>query len=312
MTDKIKIATRGSPLAIAQANLARDRLIAVAPHMAGVGLIEIVPIRTTGDKMRASPLAMIGGKGLFTKEIEEALLENRADIAVHSMKDLPTVLPDGLKIQALLPREDPRDALIAHDTAVNKLEDLPIGASVGTASLRRRALLLNRRPDIQVKNLRGNINTRLKKIEAGTFDATFLAVAGLKRLGLSDKITRILDAEEMLPAVCQGALGLECRQNDEQICELLTRVNHPETYRCVEAERAFLKVLDGSCQTPIGGLAVLNGSKFSFRGLVIRPDGSEKNFIKRDGCAEDSLKIAISVGTELKERAGSKFFSENH
>ena len=312
MTDKIKIATRGSPLAIAQANLARDRLIAVAPHMAGVGLIEIVPIRTTGDKMRAGPLAMIGGKGLFTKEIEEALLENRADIAVHSMKDLPTVLPDGLKIQALLPREDPRDALIAHDTAVNKLEDLPIGASVGTASLRRRALLLNRRPDIQVKNLRGNINTRLKKIEAGTFDATFLAVAGLKRLGLSDKVTRILDAEEMLPAVCQGALGLECRQNDEQICELLTRVNHPETYRCVEAERAFLKVLDGSCQTPIGGLAVLNGSKFSFRGLVIRPDGSEENFIKRDGCAEDSLKIAISVGTELKERAGSKFFSENH
>ncbi len=312
MTDKIKIGTRGSPLAIAQANLARDCLIAVAPHFAGTGLIEIVPIRTTGDKMQASSLATIGGKGLFTKEIEEALLENRVDIAVHSMKDMPTVLPDGLQIQALLPREDPRDALIAHDAAVKKLDDLPIGASVGTASLRRRALLLNRRPDIQVENLRGNINTRLKKIEVGTFDATLLAVAGLKRLGLSDKVSAILDTEEMLPAVCQGALGIECRQNDIKIRELLSRVNHQETNSCVEAERAFLKVLDGSCQTPIGGLAILKGSNFSFHGLVIRPDGSEVIFIKRDGCAKESLEIATAAGMELKERAGSKFFSENH
>ena len=172
--------------------------------------------------------------------------------------------------------------------------------------------MLNRRPDIHVKNLRGNINTRLKKIEVGTFDATILAVAGLKRIGLIDKVTAILDTEEMLPAVCQGALGLECRQNDVKIRELLSRVNHHETYICVEAERAFLKMLDGSCQTPIGGLAMLDGSKFSFRGLVILPDGSEEFFIRRDGYAKDSLNIAMAVGMELKERAGSIFFGENH
>ncbi|NKB19986.1 MAG: hydroxymethylbilane synthase [Alphaproteobacteria bacterium] len=311
MTDTIRIATRGSPLALAQANMVRDILAAAHPVLAGDGAIEILPMRTTGDKIQIGSLAAVGGKGLFTKEIEDALLENRADIAVHSMKDVPTVLPEGLTIRALLPREDPRDALIAHDNTIKSLVDLPVGASVGTASLRRKALLLSARPDIQIDILRGNVQTRLDKVQAGEFDATFLAIAGLKRLGLFDKATAILDPDEMLPAVCQGAIGIECREDDASTGDLLAVINHAETEIRTNAERAFLARLDGSCRTPIGGLATIAGTMLSFRGLVVRPDGSEVHAAQREGTVDEAVEIGIAVGDDLRARAGSGFFDDN-
>ncbi len=311
MIKKLRIATRSSPLAIAQAQIARDALISVDTRLAEPGLIDIIPIQTTGHKMQRGSLTKIGGKGLFTKEIEDALLEDRVDIAVHSMKDMPTALPPGLRVVAVLPREDTRDALISNNKKIKSIEDLPSGACVGTASLRRSAILKNKRPDIKITNLRGNIQTRLKKVEAGDFDATFLAVAGLKRLGLLEKMTGILDFKEMLPAVGQGALGIECRKSNSKICELIDRVNHKETYACVQAERAFLAVLDGSCRTPIGGLATLDGSIFTITGLVIRPDGSEAIYRKRQGDFGNSMEIARAVAADLKSAAGPGFFKED-
>jgi hydroxymethylbilane synthase len=310
MTDKIRIATRGSPLALAQANMVRDILAAAHPALAKDGAIEILPMRTTGDKIQVGSLAAAGGKGLFTKEIEDALLENRADIAVHSMKDVPTALTDGLVIKALLLREDPRDALIACDDSIRSLADLPVGASVGTASLRRKALLLSARPDVQIDILRGNVQTRLDKVKAGEFDATFLAVAGLKRLGLFESATAIIDPDEMLPAVCQGAIGIECRAADASTCDLLATINHTETEICTQTERAFLELLDGSCRTPIGGLATITGSTLSFRGLIVRPDGSEVHAAQRDGKLEDAIEIGIAVGKDLRARAGPGFFDD--
>ncbi|MGY9020187.1 MAG: hydroxymethylbilane synthase [Alphaproteobacteria bacterium] len=310
MTDKIRIATRGSPLALAQANMVRDILAAAHPALAKDGAIEILPMRTTGDKIQVGSLASAGGKGLFTKEIEDALLDNSADIAVHSMKDVPTVLPEGLALKALLPREDPRDALIAHDDTVKSLADLPIGASVGTASLRRKALLLSARPDVQIDILRGNVQTRLDKVKAGEFDATFLAVAGLKRLGLFDRATAIIDPDEMLPAVCQGAIGIECREDDASICDLLATINHAETEIRTHTERAFLALLDGSCRTPIGGLATITGSTLSFRGLIVRPDGSEVHAAQRDGKLDAAIETGIAVGEDLRSRAGPGFFDD--
>ncbi len=310
MTDKIRIATRGSPLALAQASMVRDILAAAHPTLAKDGAIEILPMRTTGDKIQVGSLASAGGKGLFTKEIEDALLENSADIAVHSMKDVPTILPDGLALKALLPREDPRDALIAHDDSITGLVDLPVGARVGTASLRRKALLLAARPDVQIDILRGNVQTRLDKVQSGEFDATFLAVAGLKRLGLFDRATAVIDPDEMLPAVCQGAIGIECREDDRSTCDMLAKINHTETEIRTRTERAFLGLLDGSCRTPIGGLATIVGSTLSFRGLIVRPDGSEIHAAQRDGKLDDAVEIGIAVGEDLRARAGSGFFDE--
>lgn len=311
MIDKIRIATRSSPLALEQAKIVRDRLVAINPLLASAGRIEILPMRTTGDKIQSGSLSLLGGKGQFTKEIEEALLENRADIAVHSMKDVPTILPKGLEIKALLPREDPRDALIAHDTSIQSLAELPFGAKVGTASLRRSAMLLNLRPDVQIEVLRGRVETRLGKVEAGEVDATFLAVAGLKRLGLAEKATVILEPEEMLPAVCQGTIGVECRKDVTAVCDLLSKINHTETKGRTQAERAFLKALDGSCRTPIGGLATINGSTLSFRGLIVRPDGSEVYVKQFDGKIEDAVVIGTSVAEDLKARAGIGFFNDD-
>jgi len=306
MTASLRIATRGSPLAPAQSNEVRDRLAASHSEMAMPGAIDITTYRTAGDRQQTGSLAAIGGKGLFTKEIEDALLDGKADIAVHSMKDVPTVLPDGLVMAAYLPREDPRDALIAH--AATGLADLPIGATVGTASLRRKAILLSVRPDIKVATLRGNVETRLRKIEAGEMAATFLAVAGLKRLGLLDRAKAILSPDDMLPAVCQGAIGIECREDDDRTRALLAAVDDRATAICVAAERAFLAALDGSCRTPIAGLATLDGDTVSLRGLLVRPDGSETLAAQRDGSATDPGTLGRLLGESLRDRAGPGFF----
>jgi len=308
MTVVLRIATRGSPLALAQAREVRARLAAAHPDLAADGAVEIVPYRTTGDLLQAGPLREIGGKGLFTKEIEEALLDGRADIAVHSMKDLPTALPDGLVLAALLPREDARDALIAHGAA--GIAELPQGATVGTASLRRQAILLSRRPDLRVVPLRGNVETRLARVAAGEIAATLLAVAGLKRLGLLDRATAILEPDEMLPAVCQGAIGIECRAGDDRTRARLAAVDDPDTASRVAAERAFLAALDGSCRTPIAGLATLAGDRLSLRGLIVRPDGSETIADRGEGRAADAAALGRALGDSLRGRAGPGFFAE--
>ena len=303
----LRIATRGSPLALAQAHEVRDRLAAAHPALAEDGAVEITPYRTTGDRLRSGTLADVGGKGLFTREIEEALLDGRADIAVHSMKDLPTVLPDGLAIAALLPREDARDALIAHGAA--RIAALPQGATVGTASLRRQAILLAARPDLRVVPLRGNVETRLARVASGEFAATLLAVAGLKRLGLLDRATAILEPDEMLPAVCQGAIGIECRAGDDRTRALLAAVDDPDTACRVAAERAFLAALDGSCRTPIAGLATLAGDRLALRGLIVRPDGSEIIADRGEGRAADAAALGRALGEALRGRAGPGFFA---
>ena len=308
MTTALRIATRGSPLALAQAHETRDRLAAAHSDLASPGAIDITTYRTTGDAQQVGSLSDIGGKGLFTKEIEDALLDGSADIAVHSMKDVPTILPDGLIMVAYLPREDPRDAFIAH-TATG-LADLPQGATVGTASLRRKAILLSTRPDIQIEVLRGNVETRLKKIEAGEMDATFLAAAGLKRLGLFDRARMALSPDDMLPAVCQGAIGIECRENDTKTRALLAAIHHSETGICVEAERAFLAALDGSCRTPIAGLATINGDIVSMRGLIVRPDGSETLAAQKDSSPAEASEMGRLLGESLHDKAGPGFFNE--
>src|SRR5258705_58996 len=266
----IRIGTRGSPLALAQARMTRAALAAALG--ASEEAIEIVMIRTSGDRIQDRPLSEAGGKGLFTKEIEEALLAGTIDLAVHSAKDMPTVLPDGLILAACLPREDVRDAFISRKAAT--LGDLPQGAVVGTASLRRQAMVKRLRPDVSVVPLRGNVETRLRKLEAGEVDATLLALAGLKRLGLADKATALLDAQEFLPAVGQGAITIEARIDDARTRELLAKIDHADTSVALDCERAFLAVLDGSCRTPIAGHATLQGDTLNFRGMILRPDGT--------------------------------------
>jgi hydroxymethylbilane synthase len=305
---RLRIATRGSPLARTQAGIVRDALAAADPALAEPGAIAIDIIRTTGDRMQQGPLSEIGGKGLFTKEIEEALAERRADIAVHSMKDVPTWLPDGLIIAAVLPREDPRDALIMREAG--GLDALGPGAVIGTASLRRGAILLNKRPDLKIVTFRGNVETRLAKLEAGEVDATLLAAAGLNRLGLSAKASAFLSPDEMLPAVCQGIIGIECREDDDYAREVLAWLDHAPTAAAAACERAFLATLDGSCRTPIGGLAEVDGDALSFRGLIVRPDGSEALEDARTGKAADAAAIGRAAGEALRERAGPGFFDD--
>src|SRR5205085_1926757 len=254
--------------------------------------IEIITIRTSGDRIQDRPLAEAGGKGLFTKEIEEALLAGSIDLAVHSAKDMPTVLPEGLILAACLPREDVRDAFISHKAA--SLRELLHGTVVGTASLRRQAMVKRLRPDVSVVPLRGNVETRLKKLEAGEVDATLLALAGLKRLGLADKATALLDAQDFLPAVGQGAITIEARIDDARMRELLARIDHADTSTALAAERAFLAVLDGSCRTPIAAQAVIDGDAVWFRGMILRPDGSEAYETSRAGRQRD----AVALGTD--------------
>jgi hydroxymethylbilane synthase len=302
----LRIGTRGSPLARRQAALASAALAAARPELAGPGAIEIVAIRTTGDRVTDRPLADLGGKGLFCKEIEAALLASEIDIAVHSMKDLPTWLPEGLAIGAMLEREDPRDALIARSAA--SLDGLPSGATVGTASLRRRAQLLARRPDLRVATLRGNVQTRLAKLEAGEVEATLLAQAGLKRLGLEHLASAVLAPEELLPAVGQGAIGLECRAADRAVRALLAAVDHAPSSLCVHAERALLDALDGSCHTPIAGYAEIAGGRLWLRALIARPDGSECLATERAGAPDEGTEMGRDAGLELRARAGPGFF----
>ncbi|HEX6959876.1 MAG TPA: hydroxymethylbilane synthase [Ferrovibrio sp.] len=304
----LTIGTRGSPLALAQAYETRERLLAAHPGLQE-SAIAIRVIKTTGDRIQDRALAEAGGKGLFTKEIEDALLDGSIDMAVHSMKDMPTQLPDGLAMAAYLPREDVRDVLLA--VRPTALGELPQGAMVGTASLRRKAFLLARRPDLQVVTFRGNVQTRLRKLEEGVVAATFLALAGLHRLKIAPPGMRVLEPEDMLPAVAQGAIGIECRAGDARTEGYLAPLDDAATRRRVEAERALLAVLDGSCRTPIAALAELDGKGgMRLRGAIARPDGSELIEIERRGAAGDGVAMGRDAGAELRQRIGPDFFEE--
>jgi len=300
----LRIGTRGSPLALVQARIVRARLaVALGVDEAA---IEVVVIRTSGDMIQDRPLAEEGGKGLFTKEIEEALLDGRIDLAVHSAKDMPTDLPEGLMLAACLEREDPRDVFIS--LKAGSLADLPQGATLGTTSPRRQAIAKRARSDLRIVPMRGNVETRLRKLADGECDATILALAGLKRLGLESHATRIMSADEFLSAAGQGAIGIETRENDTRTREVLTRINHADTLVAIACERAFLGVLDGTCTTPISAHATIAGTAINFRGLIARPDGSAAHDITGTGRRQDAIKIGTDAGHELKHRAGPTFF----
>jgi len=300
----LKIGTRGSPLALAQAHETRARLMAAfdLPEEA----FAIVVIKVTGDAIQDRPLKDIGGKGLFTREIEEALLDGSIDIAVHSMKDMPVLQPTGLLLDTYLPREDVRDAFVAQDVAA--LKDLPAGARVGSSSLRRRAQLLNAFPHLEVVEFRGNVQTRLKKLADGVAAATFLAQAGLNRLGMAHVARGAISPDDMLPAVAQGAIGIERRADDTNTAAMLEAIHHTETGQRLAAERAFLATLDGSCETPIAGLAELNGTTLRLRGEVLRPDGSEKIADDRSAPIADAPEMARDMAQALLKQAGPGFF----
>ncbi|AHM03062.1 Porphobilinogen deaminase [Roseibacterium elongatum DSM 19469] len=304
----LKIGTRGSPLALAQAYETRTRLMAAfdLPEEA----FEIVVIKTTGDDRGLidadKPLKELGGKGLFTKEIEEAMLTGGIDIAVHSMKDMPVEQPPGLILDTYLPREDVRDAFVSlnHDS----LAALPEGARVGSSSLRRRAQLKARRPDLQVVEFRGNVQTRMKKLGDGVADATFLAMAGLRRLGMTEVVKSAIEVEDVLPAVAQGAIGIERRIDDTRAAEMLAAIHDGPTGQRLAAERAFLAGLDGSCETPIAGLAELDGTMLRLRGEILRPDGSEVLTADRTAPIEDGAKLGAEMAADLRAEAGEGFF----
>ncbi|WP_222184572.1 hydroxymethylbilane synthase [Geminicoccus harenae] len=298
---RLNIGTRGSPLALAQAEIVRAALFQAWPDLAIEDAVTIKVIKTTGDKIQDRTLAELGGKGLFTKEIEEALYAEEIDLAVHSMKDMPTVLPDGLAILAVLPRADVRDLLIG---PYGGLESIPPDAVVGTASLRRQAQLLAHRPDLQVVPLRGNVQTRLAKLARGDVAATFLAKAGLDRMGMHDVPSVPLEPDVMLPAVAQGAIGIEARLDDRRVAELLAPLDDLMTHACIRAERAMLQVLDGSCRTPIAGLArQLADGRLRLDGLVASPDGRR---VARTGAeGSDPLTLGNEVGQELLARQGA-------
>jgi hydroxymethylbilane synthase len=292
----LRIGTRGSPLALAQARLTRDAL--AAAHGLAPERIAIEIITTTGDRTQDRPLAEIGGKGLFTKEIDLAQIEGRVDIAVHSAKDLPTILPEGLVLAGCLPREDARDALVA--PRAGTLDALPSGARVGTVSLRRQAMLRRLRPDLRVEALRGNVETRLDRARSGAFDAVILAMAGLRRLGLADAVTEILDEARFIPAVGQGAIALVARAADSATRNWLAPILDAGTGTELAAERAFLAELDGSCRTPIGGHARLSGAHLAFRGIVLAPDGREALPITGDAPAAEAAVLGRALGREIR------------
>ena len=300
----MRIGTRGSPLAMAQAYETRARLAAAfeIPQAA----FEIVVIKVTGDVIQDRPLKDIGGKGLFTREIEEDLLAGKIDIAVHSMKDMPAIQPGGLLLDTYLPREDPRDAFVA--PTLSALDQLAEGAVVGTSSLRRRAQLLHQRPDLQVVEFRGNVQTRLKKLADGVAECTFLAVAGLNRLGMQHVPATPIDDTLMLPAVAQGAIGIERRAGDLDTEAMLAAIHDTPTGQRLAAERAFLLTLDGSCETPIAGLATLDGDTLHLRGQVLRPDGSEAIAGDRSGPVAQGGQMGVDLAQDLLAQAGPGFF----
>jgi hydroxymethylbilane synthase len=294
MLNKIfRIATRQSPLALWQAQYVQQRLMAAHPGLQ----VELLPMVTKGDVILDTPLAKVGGKGLFVKELELAMLEDRADLAVHSMKDVPVDFPEGLGLVTICEREDPRDAFVSN--RYNSIDELPQGAVVGTSSLRRQCQLSARRPDLVIRSLRGNVGTRLGKLDAGEYDAIILAAAGLKRLGLEDRIRQAMPAEISLPAVGQGAVGIECRVDDAQLITLLQALNHDDTAVCVRAERAMNTRLEGGCQVPIGSFAVLEDDQLWLRGLVGSPDGSQMVVGERRGPRDQAIQMGISLAEEL-------------
>ncbi len=303
-TKPFRIGTRGSPLALAQAREARDRLMAA--HGIAEEMFEIVALTTRGDRITDRALAEIGGKGLFTEELEAKLLAGDLDFAVHSAKDMPTILPEGLYLSAYLPREDFRDAFIGR--TARSLIELPHGATVGSSSLRRQALIRRRRPDLNVTTFRGLVDTRLQKLQDGQVDATLLALAGLKRLGKAGVITEFLDPEDFPPAPAQGAICFESRIGDARVDELLKAVNDSSTFDTVSCERAFLAALDGSCRTPIAGYAVCEGGRIHFSGLVVTPDGSREHSVALEGRRRDATELGHLAGMDVRERAGSRFF----
>ena len=296
--DTLVIGTRKSPLAMAQASETRTRLAAALGWEQDRLVLD--PMISTGDRIQDRPLAEAGGKGLFTKELDEALLGGRIDLAVHSAKDLPTALPDGLVIAGYLPREDPRDALVA--PGPGGLADLPPGTVVGSASLRRQAIVLRARPDLRVTLLRGNVGTRLAKLERGEIGATLLALAGLRRLGLAHHASAVLETAEMLPAVGQGAIAIMTREGDARSREIVDRIADARTGEALAAERAYLAVLDGSCRTPIAGHAVSDGGRLEFRGLVLRPDGTDMVAVEAAGPVLDAERLGQEAGLDLKGR----------
>ena len=300
----LKIGTRGSPLALAQAYETRQRLMVAfdLPEEA----FAIIVIKVTGDAIQDRPLKEIGGKGLFTREIEEDLLANKIDIAVHSMKDMPVLQPEGLVLDTYLPREDPRDAFVSPSKSA--LSELDENAMVGTSSLRRKAQLLHARPDLSVVEFRGNVQTRLRKLHDGVAECTFLAMAGLNRLGLKDVPATPIDTDAMLPAVAQGAIGIERRSGDTRIAQLLEPIHDSLTGQQLAAERAFLTTLDGSCETPIAGLAELEGGTLRLRGEVLRPDGSERIHDEASVPVEDGAALGRAMARNLLQRAGPGFF----
>lgn len=303
---KIKIGTRGSALALAQAHEVRTRMIAA--HDLSEDDFEVVVISTAGDRIQDRPLAEIGGKGLFSKEIEEALIDGRIDLAVHSSKDMATVLPDGLELSAFLPREDVRDAFLSPKAAT--LQELPQGAVVGSSSMRRKALINRLRPDIKVVMFRGNVQTRMRKLAEGAVDATLLAFAGLKRLDNEDMVTSLLDAKEFPPAPGQGAICIETRIADKRIQPLTGALNDGNTAAALILERAFLKALDGSCRTPIAGIAEVTGDKISFSGMVLSEDGRTIFEKSVAGHVVDAEKLGRNAGEDIRQRAGSGFFAD--
>ncbi|WP_315926173.1 hydroxymethylbilane synthase [Mesorhizobium sp. SP-1A] len=304
MQTALKIGTRASQLALAQAHEARARLMAA--HGLPEDAFEIVPLTTTGDRIQNRPLSEAGGKGLFTKELEDALYDRRIDIAVHSSKDMPTQLPHGLELSAFLPREDVRDAFIGKAAA--RIMDLPRGARVGSSSLRRQALIRRMRPDLDVVMFRGNVQTRLRKLEEGVADGTILALAGLRRLGLEHVATDIMPVDLFPPAPGQGAICIESRVGDGEIAAMLAAIHDVPTGRALACERAFLAALDGSCRTPIASHAIVEGESLSFSGLIARPDGTAEHAIAATGASVDAARIGREAGEEVRARAGENFF----
>jgi hydroxymethylbilane synthase len=299
----LRIGTRGSPLALAQAEIVHRRLVEAHPELDGQ--LRVVAIRTSGDRISDRSLAQLGGKALFTKEIEEALLGRRIDLAVHSSKDLETFLPQGLEIVCVPPREDPRDAFVS--PKAGSLDDLPSRALVGTSSLRRQAQLLRRRPDLRIAPFRGNIGTRMKKLREGEADATILAYCGLLRLGEEGLARQVLAPEVMLPAIGQGALAIECRADDEALKERLAALHDAPSAACVFAERAVLAALGGSCRTPIAALAVIEGGRIALEAALFTPDGSAEIRARRRGAVGEAAALGADLGEELRRRAGADF-----
>ncbi len=302
--ETIRIGTRGSMLALRQSGMMKEALERLWPGLS----VELQVIKTTGDKITDVPLAKVGGKGLFVKEIEDALLDGSVDIAIHSMKDVPAVLPDGLEIGAVPEREDPRDVLIIRDG--KNMDDLPSGAVIGTSSLRRAAQILKTRPDFEVRTLRGNLETRLRKLQEGQYDAIILAAAGIRRMGWQDRITMFLDPGDFIPAIGQGALGIEARSDDERVRRILEPLNHPLSAVAVRAERSLLKELEGGCQVPIGGHARVTGNSIELHGLVASLDGREVFRAQGTGSLEEAVELGARVAAELLGSGAKRILDE--